>query len=119
MRITFSKNYSKLKNDTLTTIRKVSKRHKVGAVFELYLKTSGVLYFNKKDKQTRINETYIMTAKVVDVKTILPMNITEELAKSDADMSLADLLKMFLKWGIRADTQLNILTLERIINNEI
>lgn len=82
----FTKNYSKLKNNRFTTIRKNTGYYKVGWIYDIMTPKSG------------------FQAQVLSVTPIKKSDIDDELAISDADMTRNELIKMLERWyGKRYD----------------
>ena len=76
----FTKNYSKLKDSSFTTIRKNTGYYKVGWIYDIVTPSSG------------------FQARVLSAIPIKKADIDDKLAMSDADMTRDELIKMLEKW---------------------
>ena len=91
----FSKDYSKLDKNTFTTIRRASNYYRICSVYKIKTPT-------KEFK-----------AMIVAGETIVKKDMTEELARSDADCSRKELITMLEKWYGKKFDDFVLFTLER------
>lgn len=82
----FSKDYSKLDNDIFTTIRKNTKHKRI------MLLSAGTKGINIQTP-TRQFRVYL-----IELRKLKKKQITERLARADADCSKAELISMLEKW---------------------
>ena len=94
--IRFSKDYSKLSRGTFATIRKVSNHYAIRSIHTIKTPT-------RKFK-----------AQIIAGEAILKKNITDGLARLDADCSRSELIAMLEKWYGKSFDDFVLLTLERI-----
>jgi len=86
-KINFSHDYSKLKNDSFTTVRWTDKYYRVGRIYDIVLTNLGLGY-----------EQTLFQAKCVKIELRRINQLNEDFVRSDADCSLDEFIRMMKGW---------------------
>jgi hypothetical protein len=92
----FSENYTKLDKGVFTTIRKNTNHYKVGKTYSMQVK--GKIDF---------------PATIIGVKMLKKADITEEIARTDADRSRQELVDMLEGWYGKEFDDYVLITLQK------